>query len=87
MNPEPIPSSAAPDGPQASSPIPRVDLYANGQTKASGCTLDGELHGEWEWFRTDGTLMRSGEFDRGRQVGVWCTWATDGSLVKETRFH
>ena len=70
-----------------SSPVSRVDHYANGQTKASGSTLDGELHGEWEWFRTDGTLMRTGEFDRGRQIGVWRTWARDGSLVKETLFH
>ena len=86
MNPEPIPSSAAPDGPSGSSPVSRVDHYANGQTKASGSILDGELHGEWEWFRTDGTLMRTGEFDRGRQTGVWRTWARDGRLVKETLF-
>ncbi|MEB0285332.1 hypothetical protein QN345_13835 [Cryobacterium sp. 10I1] len=87
MNPEPIPSSAAPGGLHASSPTSRVDHYATGETKASGSTLDGELHGEWEWFRTDGTLMRTGEFDRGRQIGVWRTWARDGSLVKETRFR
>jgi len=87
MSPEPNPSSATTDGTTESTPVPRVDNYAGGQTKASGSTLDGELHGEWEWFRTDGTLMRTGEFDRGRQIGVWRTWARDGSLVKETRFR
>ena len=87
MSPEPNPSSATTDGTTESTPVPRVDTNAGGQTKASGTTLDGELHGEWEWFRTDGTLMRTGEFDRGRQIGVWRTWARDGSLVKETRFR
>ena len=30
---------------------------------------DGEMDGYWEWFRLDRTIMRSGSFDRGRQVG------------------
>ena len=28
--------------------------------------------------------MREGTFDRGRQKGVWRTYARDGRLVKET---
>jgi hypothetical protein len=30
--------------------------------------------------------MRTGEFDRGRQVGVWRTFDRAGRLVKETGF-
>jgi hypothetical protein len=30
--------------------------------------------------------MRSGRFDRGRQVGVWKTFTRDGALVKGTDF-
>ena len=29
--------------------------------------LAGEMHGSWEFFRKDGSVMRTGEFDRGRQ--------------------
>ncbi|MFM7030573.1 MAG: toxin-antitoxin system YwqK family antitoxin [Micrococcales bacterium] len=46
----------------------------------------GEMHGYWEFYRADGTLMRSGWFDHGRQSGEWKTFARDGRLVKSTRF-
>jgi antitoxin component YwqK of YwqJK toxin-antitoxin module len=44
------------------------------------------MHGYWEFFRTDGSLMRSGSFDHGKQVGEWKTYARDGRLVKTTQF-
>jgi antitoxin component YwqK of YwqJK toxin-antitoxin module len=44
------------------------------------------MHGAWEFFRTDGSLMRSGSFERGRQVGPWRTFDRGGRLVKETTF-
>jgi antitoxin component YwqK of YwqJK toxin-antitoxin module len=44
------------------------------------------MHGAWEFYRTDGSLMRSGSFDRGRQVGLWRTFDRTGGLVKETTF-
>jgi antitoxin component YwqK of YwqJK toxin-antitoxin module len=48
--------------------------------------LDGIAHGDWQWFRKDGTLMRSGSFDRGRQAGIWRTYERSGRLVKVTDF-
>jgi antitoxin component YwqK of YwqJK toxin-antitoxin module len=54
--------------------------------KARGQRLGGELHGAWKFFRIDGSLMRSGSFDRGRQIGAWKTYTRDGSLVKSTDF-
>lgn len=30
--------------------------------------------------------MRSGEFDRGQQVGIWRTYDRSGKIVKETDF-
>jgi antitoxin component YwqK of YwqJK toxin-antitoxin module len=56
----------------------------NGRTKYSGSLLDGEMHGAWSWYRTDGSLMRTGEFDHGRQVGTWRTYDRAGHVVKET---
>jgi len=46
----------------------------------------GEMHGYWEFYRADGTLMRSGWFDHGHQTGEWKTFARDGRLVKTTNF-
>ena len=48
--------------------------------------MDGAMHGPWEFYRLDGSLMRAGSFDRGRQIGVWRTHARDGSLVSEKDF-
>ncbi|MGY4860002.1 toxin-antitoxin system YwqK family antitoxin [Cryobacterium sp. AP23] len=80
---EPAP---APGGFALGTPVPRHDSFADGSLKASGFELDGKLHGHWEWFRSDRTLMRSGEFYLGEQVGTWRTWDRRGHLVKETVF-
>ena len=67
-------------------PEPDVAEYPNGKVKYTGSRLDGEPHGDWTWYRLDGSLMRSGSFERGRQVGVWRTFDRSGRLVKETTF-
>jgi hypothetical protein len=48
--------------------------------------VDGEMHCDWSWFRTDGSLMRTRSCDRGRQVGTWRTHDRAGMVVQETRF-
>ena len=67
-------------------PIEETVRFANGRTKYTGFLLDGEMHGEWSWYRTDGSLMRTGAFDCGRQVGTWRTYGRQGNVVKETTF-
>jgi antitoxin component YwqK of YwqJK toxin-antitoxin module len=69
-----------------SEPIPHVEHYASGVVKLKGSHLEGEMHGAWEFYRTDGSLMRNGQFDRGRQIGVWRTFERSGRVVKETDF-
>ena len=61
-------------------------FYQNGLPRFKGEYLDGEMHGDWEFYRKDGTLMRSGEFDQGKQVGVWRTFDRTGKLVSEKHF-
>jgi antitoxin component YwqK of YwqJK toxin-antitoxin module len=61
-------------------------LYDNGLPRYRGDYLDGKMHGYWEFYRKDGSLMRSGAFDREVQVGVWKTFDRTGALVKETTF-
>jgi len=69
-----------------SEPVPDIAYYATGAIQSRGFTLGGEMHGAWEFFRKDGSVMRTGEFDRGRQVGIWRTFDRTGRLVKETDF-
>ncbi len=71
---------------EPSKPVLETVHYANGVVKMTGFHLEGEMHGAWEWYRLDGTLMRTGEFDRGRQIGVWRTFDRSGRMVKETAF-
>lgn len=71
---------------ERSEPVPDVAHYANGKVKFSGYRLHGEMHGAWVWHRTDGSLMRTGQFDRGRQVGDWRTYDRSGRLVKLTTY-
>jgi antitoxin component YwqK of YwqJK toxin-antitoxin module len=46
--------------------------------------IDGVMTGYWEWYRKDGTLMRSGYFEQGEHVGQWTTYDKDGNVVKVT---
>ena len=64
--------------------VPALERYGNGQVKFDGAHLDGEMHGDWTFYRTDGSVMRRGRFDRGRQVGIWRTYDRSGAVVKET---
>jgi len=70
-----------------SEPVPEVTYFGNGRVKYRGANLDGQMHGPWEWYRLDGSLMRTGSFDHGRQVGTWRTYDRDGKVVKETEFR
>jgi antitoxin component YwqK of YwqJK toxin-antitoxin module len=67
-------------------PVESTADFPNGRRKYEGSLLDGEMHGQWTWWRTDGSLMRTGTFERGRQVGVWRTYDRAGNVVKETTF-
>jgi antitoxin component YwqK of YwqJK toxin-antitoxin module len=71
---------------EASEPVATTAAFANGRRKYEGFLLDGEMHGAWTWWRTDGSMMRTGAFERGRQVGVWRTYDRAGNVVKETTF-
>jgi antitoxin component YwqK of YwqJK toxin-antitoxin module len=61
-----------------------VERHRDGSVRARGRVVDGRPDGYWEWFRLDGTLMRSGSFDRGRNVGEWTTYDKSGAPYKVT---
>lgn len=62
-----------------------VTYHKNGSVWARGQMVDGVPTGYWEWFRLDGTRMRSGTFEDGEQVGEWTTYDKDGTVVKVTK--
>jgi antitoxin component YwqK of YwqJK toxin-antitoxin module len=63
----------------------RIDRHKDGSVRAKGHMKDGELEGYWEWFRKDATKMRSGCFERGKQVGEWTTYDAKGKSSKSRR--
>lgn len=62
-----------------------IKYHANGNTIWSkGKILDNKPHGYWEWYRVDGTLKRSGFFEKGEPIGEWVTYDKDGKVYKIT---
>lgn len=63
-----------------------IKYHANGRTRWSkGKIVEGQPDGYWEWYRVDGTLKRSGHFERGEAVGEWVTYGSDGQPYKVTQ--
>ena len=60
------------------------ERHRNGSLRARGPVVDGQPHGAWEWFRLDGTWLRSGSFDHGRQTAEWTTYDRSGAPYEVT---
>jgi antitoxin component YwqK of YwqJK toxin-antitoxin module len=61
-----------------------IEYHKDGSILAKGKAINGIPTGHWEWFRKDGTRMRSGYFEDGNQVGEWTTYDRKGNVVKIT---
>ncbi len=62
-----------------------IKYHASGKTIWSKGKMAGDTpDGYWEWYRADGTLKRSGHFDRGEPVGEWITYDGKGHKYKTT---
>lgn len=62
----------------------RIDYHKDGSIRARGPVCDGHLEGYWEWYRLDGTKLRSGHFTKGKQTGEWITYDKKGTVYKVT---
>lgn len=63
-----------------------IKYHANGKTIWSkGKVLGDNPEGYWEWYRTDGTIKRSGYFEKGEPVGEWITYDSQGEVYKTTK--
>ena len=68
-------------------PVPHVEHYDNGVVKLQGFHRGGEMDGAWAFYRTDGSLMRSGSVrPRAARSGCGGRSIRSGDLVKETDF-
>jgi antitoxin component YwqK of YwqJK toxin-antitoxin module len=67
------------------SPKPHVHYHKDGSIWAKGQKEGDTMVGYWEWFRKDGTRMRSGYFEDGEQTGEWTTYDKKGEVYKVTR--
>jgi antitoxin component YwqK of YwqJK toxin-antitoxin module len=63
---------------------PYIHYHKDGSVRAKGKIAGETMEGHWEWFRKDGTKMRSGFFNNGKQVGTWTTYDRTGKVVKTT---
>lgn len=68
--------------------MPKTTKYTHyhkdGSVWAKGEMSGKVMEGYWEWFRKDGTKMRSGYFQKGAQVGKWITYDKKGNVFKKT---
>lgn len=65
---------------------PHIVYHKDGSVWAKGDMVGDVCEGYWEWFRKDGTKMRSGYFKNGKQVGAWTTYDKKGGVMKVTNF-
>ena len=63
---------------------PHIVYHKDGSIWAKGDMIGNQCDGYWEWFRKDGSTMRSGYFTKGKQTGDWTTYDAKGRVVKVT---
>jgi hypothetical protein len=64
---------------------PHTLYHRDGSVWAKGFKAGETMVGYWEWFRKDGSKLRSGHFDAaGEQVGPWTTYDKQGKIYKVT---
>ena len=63
-----------------------IQKHADGSIWAKGEVINGVKEGYWEWFRLDGSKMRSGYFKQDKQVGQWITYDKNGEVYKIADF-
>jgi uncharacterized protein YdhG (YjbR/CyaY superfamily) len=51
-----------------------MEFYDNGYLKAKGKYREGLMHGYWEFYRRDGSIMRSGKLSHDQPIGEWTTY-------------
>lgn len=62
-----------------------VVSYPSGKVQAKGPLKDSLRHGEWLFYREDGSLVTRGRYENGIKSGPWITYHTNGKIfIQET---
>ena len=59
-------------------------FHGNGFPRHRGRVRAGEPHGEWAWYRSDGSLRQTGSFVKGKRTGQWTTYDRSGGPIAVT---
>lgn len=62
-----------------------LEYHKDGSTKAKGSMIGKEMHGYWEWYRKDSSLMKSGYYSRGVRTGEWITYDSGGKMLRRVQ--
>jgi antitoxin component YwqK of YwqJK toxin-antitoxin module len=60
--------------------------FKNGRVKADGRIENGQMVGEWKFYRETGQLWQVGHFRLGKKNGSWIRYDKNGSLEHQEEF-
>ena len=60
--------------------------FRNGQIKARGLSVDGQMQGEWLFYRESGQLWQVGHFKDHRKQGSWLRYSREGVIEYNETF-
>jgi antitoxin component YwqK of YwqJK toxin-antitoxin module len=69
----------------ATSKKQQIVYHKDGSIWAKGKIINDVCDGYLEWWRKDGSKMRSGHFKKGKQTGEWTTYDKKGKVYKVTQ--
>ncbi|MEX2594769.1 MAG: hypothetical protein WD426_18525 [Anditalea sp.] len=61
-------------------------FFKNGKVKAEGSFVQGEMEGEWKFFRETGQLWQVGNFKNGRKNSSWIRYDKNDRLEYQETF-
>lgn len=64
----------------------RTHYFENGKIKAIG-PFDGQMQGEWKFYRKSGELWQIGHLDNDVKNGKWVRYHQNGQIEKEAQFE
>ncbi len=63
-------------------------IYSKGTIIASGIVNeDGNRHGFWKDFYSDGKLRAEGKYENGKQIGIWKYFYPNGQIEQTGKFN
>lgn len=61
-----------------------IEYHNDGTIWSKGQKKGNRAEGYWEWYRKDGTKLRSGHFTNGKPSGEWTTYDQKGNVYQVT---